>query len=195
MGECVKVDVLEDVTMGELKKSLCTEHGFLPGEHFLLGPEGVPLDDVLTLPDCGITANATLQLANRSKEGLVSPRKRKPMFLEEEEEEEEEVESFRASEEELEKAIRVSLKKSLTKGGMHVQELASPKKNSRENARKRAQDKAMKLAEVHQKNSDASHQDLASMASNYAQQLFAFPSMFLNCTPEVAKRQPAWGGA
>lgn len=197
LGECKTVTVVEDITIGELKKNLCTQHGFLPDLHWLLGAEGVPLDDVLSLPDCGIEKNTTLQLSKRFDRGLSSPRKRKPIYLEEEEEEEDEesVQSTLASEEDLEKAVRTSLKKALTKGGLHARELHSPKQHHRDVARKRAQDKALRLADVHNKEADPSNQDLATLVSGYAQQLFPFPSMFLNCTPEVAKRPPSWGGA
>jgi len=220
LGETVIMEIEEDKTIGELKKAICTEHGYLPDEFWLMDAHsGVPIDDVLGFPDCGIKHDSNVRLAPRSHGG-VSPKKRKPDISIEDaveamryEEEAAEVDAFsvKASEEDIENAVRDTLKKALTRGdlghplsgGYRVRDLPSPKGAHREHARKLAQDKAKKLAHSDH-NPKESSQDLASQVSEGFQHLF--PSMFLGCTPTVARKHnyggaptgakpPSWAGA
>jgi len=207
LGETVVMEIAEDKTIGELKKAICTEHGYLPDEFWLMDAHsGTPIDDVLGFNDCGIKHDSSLRLAPRSHGG-VSPKKRKPdMSIEDaveamryEEEVDEVASSVKASEEDIENAVRDTLKKALTRGdvghplsgGYRVRDLPSPKGAHREHARKLAQGKAIKFAQNNH-NPKESSQDLASQVSEGLQHLL--PSMFLGCTPTVAKKHN-WGGA
>jgi len=198
LGEVVTLKIGPDKTIGELKRTLCSDHGFVPDLHWLADSRGVRLDDVLALDDYGITKDATLYLSQRSARGPSSPRKRKPSLAELEEPLEEEEapvgESARLSEEDMEEAFSSTLKKAFTRGGLHIRDLNSPNKNGREVARKQAQGKASNFAAHHRPPKDAAlHRpppdDLVSKVTEVAQQLF--PSMFLQCAPTLAKRHHA----
>jgi len=195
-GEAVTLDFDKDKRIGELKAAVCgklgqAKHGYHPDEYQLLDTDGARLDDASSLSACGIKMDSMLRLSHIAS---TCPKKKRPAYLEDDEvwDEEHLGHSDRDSEED-EKAVKSTLTKALTSGGLHVRDL-SPKKVRREAARKSARDRGLKIAQ------QLGHHDqgFASKVAEVAQQWF--PGMF-QCTPTISAKQqsvvirPSYGGA
>jgi hypothetical protein len=202
-GKPLTLNVAIDATVSELKGVLCEEHGFLPGRQCLHDGAGLVFDDTLGLRNCGITKGSTVHLSVNSEAGAttraaVGSATEAVSAVDDasggigvfalEDDVPEKV--CRLSEDDLCKAMRNSLSRAMTAGGLHVKELSS-NDSGRVAARRSAQQKATNQSRRPSKDSVqvSDYSDLASLVQHIV------PDLFVRCRPSLSTNRSACGGA